>query len=159
AGGILMLVAALYFLRPLLPWMRTFASPAAWFVVASLAILALGVVLGAFHRSFHGTRRDKLLKGSGIALVLAGIFGAWTWKLTPKQHLPWVTDEEIAYNLARAQHKGVMVDFAASWCVPCIEMEMTFGDDDVYDAITANFIPLKLDVSDNTDEDFKRRDR
>src|SRR5262249_19596925 len=37
-GGVLMLVAALYFLRPLMPWMRTYASPEKWFLIASIAI-------------------------------------------------------------------------------------------------------------------------
>jgi thiol:disulfide interchange protein len=159
SGGILMLVAALYFLRPLLPWMRTFASPAPWFLIASIVIGVAGLVLGAIHLSFHGSRVDKGRKGLGIALVLAGIFGAWTWKLTPKQHLPWITDEQVAYERARAEHKGVMVDFAASWCVPCEEMELTFGDSDVYDAITQNFIPLKLDVSDDNSSSADKRER
>ena len=46
-----------------------------------------------------------------------------------------------------------MVDFAATWCTPCEEMELTFGDDEVYDAITASFVPLKLDVSEGDAED------
>jgi thiol:disulfide interchange protein DsbD len=159
AGGVMMLVAALYFLRPLLPWMRTFASPHLWFLGVSLAVGIVGIALGAIHLSFHGSPLEKGRKGAGIALLLAGIFGVWTWKLTPKQHLPWVHDERLAYDLARAQHKGVMVDFAASWCTPCSEMELTFGDDDVYDAITQNFVPLQLDVSDDNADTAEKRKR
>jgi thiol:disulfide interchange protein len=52
-----------------------------------------------------------------------------------------------------------MVDFAASWCVPCGELELTFGGDDVYDLITKNFVPLKFDVSDSTAINAERQAR
>jgi thiol:disulfide interchange protein len=64
--------------------------------------------------------------------------------------LPWITDEQAAYNLARAQNKGVMVDFSADWCIPCEELELTFGDDEVYETILASFVPLKIDLTEST---------
>ncbi|MBX3162836.1 MAG: thioredoxin family protein [Deltaproteobacteria bacterium] len=159
AGGVGLLLVALYFLRPLLPWMRKFASPEMWFLGVSIAVAVVGTALGAIHLSFHGPRRHKLRKGVGLVLLLAGAFCIWSWKLTPKQRLPWVTDETIAFDMAREQGKGVMVDFSASWCIPCEELELTFGDDDVYETITKNFIPLKIDVSENSDEQMATRRR
>jgi thiol:disulfide interchange protein DsbD len=159
AGGVGLLLAALYFLRPLLPWMRKFASPEMWFLLVSIVVAVVGIGLGAIHLSFHGSRGHKVRKGIGLALLLAGAFCAWSWKLTPKQRLPWVTDESVAFEMARTQGKGVMVDFSATWCIPCEELELTFGDDDVYDAITKNFITLKIDVSENSDEQMATRRR
>lgn len=158
-GGMLLLFGAIYFLRPLLPWMRTIASPEKWFLWVSLALIPVGFVLGALHLSFHGSVLDKVRKGLGVALVLGGAVGLWAWKLTPKQHLPWTTDETAAFAQAKSQGKGVMVDFSATWCTPCEEMELTFGDDDVYDAITKHFVPLKIDVSKGDDEDMAKRDQ
>jgi thiol:disulfide interchange protein len=50
-----------------------------------------------------------------------------------------------------------MVDFSATWCNPCDELEVTFGDDDVYKAITKNFVPLKFDVTKDNDVNDERK--
>ena len=144
AGGIGLVFAAIYYLKPFVPALRHIASPQYWFLALAIALAVGGLVIGALRLSFHGDLKEKLRKGAGVTLVLAGALGVWTWKLTPKQHLPWLHDEDKAFEQARAEHKGVMVDFAASWCMPCEELELTFGDDDVYSAITAHFVPLQL---------------
>jgi thiol:disulfide interchange protein DsbD len=159
-GGILLLLGAIYFLMQLMPSMRHLAVPETWFLVGSIAAIVTGIALGAIHLSFHSSRNDQLRKGVGIALVVAGAFAAWTYALTPKQKLPYVVDNEAeAFAQARAEHKGVMVDFSATWCVPCSELELTFGDPDVYDLITTNFVPLKFDVSNDDATSAERRGR
>lgn len=160
AGGILLLLGGVYFLKPLLPFMRRAAVPETWFLVAAIATIAVGLALGAIHRSFHGSAADKLCKAAGIALVLAGAFAVWSYTLTPKHKLPYIHDDEAAaFAQARAEGKGVMVDFSATWCVPCGELELTFGDADVYEAITKNFVPLKFDVSNDDAISAERRAR
>ena len=160
AGGILLLIGGIYFLKPLLPFMRHIGVPQTWFLLLSIAIAIAGIAFGAVHLSFHGNAFEKMRKGTGIALVLIGVFGAWSWNLAPKHHLAWTFgDEKAAFAQARAEHKGVMVDFSATWCTPCDELERTFGADDVYAAITANFVPLKFDVTEGSDQDLERKAR
>jgi thiol:disulfide interchange protein DsbD len=160
AGGILLLLGGVYFLKPLLPFMRHLAVPETWFLLVAIAMIAVGLVVGAIHLSFHGPASEKARKAIGIALVLAGAITAWSYKLTPKQKLPYVWDNEAAaFAQARAEHKGVMVDFSATWCVPCGELELTFGDDDIYELITKNFVPLKFDVSNDDEISAERRGR
>ena len=159
AGGAGLLFAAIYFMKPFLPWLRTVASPKAWFLVACLVLAVAGIVIGAITLSFHGSWKEKTRKGAGLAMLLAGAIGVWCWWLAPKQHLPWIHDEAAAFAQARSQHKGVMIDFSAEWCNPCQEMERTFGDDDVYKTITGSFVPLKFDVTEGTDADLERKAR
>jgi thiol:disulfide interchange protein DsbD len=149
AAGIFMLLAAVYYLAPLVPQMRALQRPEIGMLFGALGIAVVGFALGAVHLSFHGGCSEKLRKGWGVALVVAGLFGAWSWYMAPKQELPWQHDEAVAFAKAKAEHKGVMIDFGASWCNPCHELEHTFADPEVYAAINDNFVPLKFDVSDD----------
>jgi thioredoxin:protein disulfide reductase len=159
-GGIMLLIGALYFLKPLLPFMRTFASPQIWFLVGSIVTIAAGLALGSIHLSFHGSLFEKLRKALGIVAVLAGAFSVWGWTLAPKHHLPWIRgDEAGAFAAARTAHKGVMVDFSATWCNPCEALEKTFGSDETYPMIIENFVPLKFDVSELNDSNQLIRDK
>ncbi|HSK01480.1 MAG TPA: cytochrome c biogenesis protein CcdA [Kofleriaceae bacterium] len=158
-GGIALLWAALYFLRPLVPDLRMFASPELWFVGASAGLVAAGIAAGGVHLSFHGPWSHRLRKGLGVVLIVLGAYAAWDWWLTPKQRLPWIYDEVVAFERAAAEGKGVMIDFSATWCIPCAELELTFGDDDVHDAITKRFVPLKFDVTEDTEANDALRAR
>jgi thioredoxin:protein disulfide reductase len=153
-GGIALLAAGFYFLRPLLPvedWGKALHASSTGFLAISLALAVVGLAIGAVHLSFHDSALIKLRKGAGIALAVVGISGGVTWLLTPDRYLPWVYDENAAFAQAKSEGKGVMIDFAADWCTPCKELEVTFGDADVYDHLVQNYVPLKFDVSDDTE--------
>jgi thiol:disulfide interchange protein DsbD len=63
--------------------------------------------------------------------------------------------EQLEQRLKQAseQHKTVMLDFYADWCISCKEMESyTFTDNNVKQALS-NFILLQADVTANNAED------
>jgi thioredoxin:protein disulfide reductase len=150
-GGVALLAAALYFLRPVAPVLAQLVSNDIVFLIAAIAMIAAGVALGAVHLSFHDSWPVRARKAFAVLLMVAGITAAVNWIVTPSRHLPWQLDETTAFAQARAEKKGVMVDFAASWCGPCLELEHTFGSPDVYENVVENFVPLKFDVSKETE--------
>jgi thiol:disulfide interchange protein len=75
------------------------------------------------------------------------------------QDLAWTTDEVAAFARARAEHKGVLVEFSATWCVPCEELDKAFRTGATHDLIAGHFVPLKVDVSDDSAASAAQRDR
>jgi thiol:disulfide interchange protein DsbD len=188
-GGIALLAAAIYFLRPVFPVLAKLGSAKLWYLAASIGIAAVGLALGAVHLSFHDGPAVKLRKAIAVAFAVVGVSGVIGWMLTPDRHLPWLRRdaaqveqmvaaealqpaaarpdgeawlspaEAAAFAKAAKDGKGVMLDFSADWCLPCQELELAFAEEDAYDAITANFVPVKIDISGGTDEDFDLKER
>lgn len=70
-----------------------------------------------------------------------------------------VSTEAAAFARACAEHKGVIVEFYATWATPCIELEQAMRDPRVAGPLAASFVPLRLDTTESTDADMALRER
>ena len=131
-----------------------FGSGTPRFALEMAALVLVGVGLGAVHASFHGSAAERVRKALAVGLATIGIFGATNYLLAPKGDvkLAWLSDEPAAVAAARAAGRPLLVDFAASWCVPCREFEVkVFSRPEVATAMQ-RFTLLRVDVS-REDED------
>jgi thiol:disulfide interchange protein DsbD len=155
-GGVALIVVAMYFLRPIVPALRNFGDHSFGFLAIGVALTALGLGAGAIHLSFHDGPAIKARKAGAVLAAVAGLFSIVAWFVAVPRHLPWVHGNEQgadakAFAQARAEGKGVMIDFGATWCTACTELEHTFAADGVYEGIVADFVPLKFDVTESSE--------
>jgi thiol:disulfide interchange protein DsbD len=115
----------------------------------------VAVLAGALSLSFHGERRERVLKTVTLCglLFAVGLQMGWLGKARAAQEIPWLHDERAALEQVRATGKPLLVDFFADWCVACKELdEHTFSDPSVKQEVVDKFVPLKVDATDDSDE-------
>ncbi len=153
--GLALVVMALWFLAPLSPPLRRFMTDPTWGLYLGLGLALVGLLAGAIHRSFYGGPVEKLAKGVAVAVTVLGAqiainnmlyvpTGAW-------RKVEDVAQLEQALLAAEERHLPVVIDFGASWCPPCLEMEkLTLHHETVEPILTNRFELIKIDVSEST---------
>ncbi len=90
-----------------------------------------------------------------LLLIPAFYYGSVAFKqlrpAAPVHSVFWKQDVPAAFEEARRSDQPLFVDFFASWCLPCLEMEKnTFSDASVRAFLEKNFIPLRVDCTEET---------
>lgn len=158
--GIVMIVAALYYVRDLIPGLMDLAEHSSRALGIGVALLALGIALGAIHLSFHDlTAAARARKGLGVALSVIGLAAlvGYTQALPEGAHIAWGDDYHAALARAQTEQRPLLVDFGASWCGACKELEQrTFSDPRVVRE-GSRFVPVRVDLSPGKDSPEKRQ--
>jgi thiol:disulfide interchange protein DsbD len=149
--GLLFLGLALYYLHPLLPHGRAMLA-------AGAALLAAGLACGALrHIDETEPKSRRWRKAAGRALAVAGVYALLVPMLAGRGPATgvtagWVQSEAEGLQRARAEGKPMLVDFSASWCGACKELEhLTFADPRVQELAT-RFVTVRVDATTRTPE-------
>jgi thiol:disulfide interchange protein DsbD len=156
-GGVCLAYMALGYIRDAVPkeLVHKVAHPGAIYGVVAMGILAIGLVLGGVHvaaerRKSPIAHLSKPMKLASIAPAIAGLFMVVTWYGLPPE-LHWETNEAVAVAKASQEHRPLLIDFGASWCGACKELdEKTFPDPKVQKE-GARFVALHIDATDDDD--------
>jgi thiol:disulfide interchange protein DsbD len=155
-GGIALLAVGFYFLRPIIPALTRLTSASTTFLMSAALVTLAGIGAIVLY-----LKRDQVAwKAVGIALSTVGAAMAINWYLTPKRPLAWRMDREAAIAEARTARRPALVDFAAEWCEPCKKFETDiFSDPAVHAELEDRFMPVKFDVTEDSDDDQAAKER
>lgn len=152
AFGLIMLGSALYFIRAWLPGYATLEKHQTLLMVA-VGLLVLGLAMGAVHLSFSSGRGAQVRKALGILSATAGILLMVGYlEASPAgAHAAWEHDLIAAREKAKQESSPLLIDFGASWCQACGELERhTFSDPRVIEE-GRRFVKVKVDLSPGQD--------
>lgn len=176
-SGVVLAYMALSYIRD--RWPNLFAGlilPSSTFGAVAIALVVVGVALGGVHiaaerRKSPIAHLSKPTKLGSILPAVLGLFLLLGWtdarkqeaslndfgssKLLVKKDEPlpptmvFVTDEKVGIAKATAEKKPVLIDFGASWCKACKELEHeTFPDPRVRKE-GVRFVPISVDATDD----------
>nr|MBF0223058.1 thioredoxin family protein [Desulfobulbaceae bacterium] len=138
-GWVLVGMAA-YFLRPLL------TKPMVVALYSTVAV-AGGLHLGWLDRSTAAFKAFAWIKKAvGLAGIGLAVFLVSSWALLGPG-VAWQTYSPALLEQARGERRPVILDFYATWCAPCRELdEITFHDPAVVKKST-DFVMVKIDLT------------
>jgi thiol:disulfide interchange protein DsbD len=85
------------------------------------------------------------------SIVYAQLTGKGPSGLQEVHNAFWIRSADEGFRRARETGRPIFMDFFASWCLPCVKMENgTFSDANLQKFLTTNFVPVKIDCTEET---------
>lgn len=165
-SGVGLAYMAFAYLRDRFEPVRNLISPSTTFAVVSAIVLVIGFALGIVHvlaerRKSPIAHLSKPMKLASIVPAVAGTALFLSWMFAPPAAAPgadiaWYSNEEEGRAKAAAEGKPVLIDFGATWCEACKELEhKTFPDLQVRNE-AQRFVAIRVDASDDEAPDTVR---
>jgi thioredoxin:protein disulfide reductase len=156
--GFILLGMALYFLsrsERILP--ERFLPP----LLAALAVAAALVLAVIDRTTTRGSGFKRVKQATGfVCLALVPVFLLVPRFIGHKVTIDWQEYNEATLQAALTAGRPVIIDFSATWCIPCKELEhVTFASQPVVDR-AQGFVTLKADLTDDRSpvvRDLKQR--
>ncbi len=147
--GIAIITMALYFLKDVFPPLQDFLQNSLPFFAIAGGLVLIGVWLGKLTQRFSGiSRQMQLRKACGLLLAVLGAYMVVGGIQQPAgPHLDWVYDETEGLEIAKREDKLVMLDFYASWCAACKELDHKTYADPAVAAKLDDYVNIKLDFT------------
>lgn len=153
ALGIVLVMVALYLLNNSFGFASPYISSSLVFIGGAAGLALVGLLVGAVHREFgEPGAAVKIAKGFGIFAVSVGGLAAILGAIKPSEALAWERkDIEGALARAASDKRPLVVDFTASWCGACKELDKkTFSEPRVGQEL-GRFVAVKVDATNNDD--------
>jgi thiol:disulfide interchange protein DsbD len=134
-----------------------------WAAIGSIGLgigIALSIVIIA-KESLHHQKAFFLVPTLALGVgIFFGIQALTRSEQPAGASISWVHSEEEAIKKATETGRPIIVDAWAEWCEACKKMDVTtFVDPSVVKEISENWIALKFDLTEPTDENTDIQDR
>ncbi|WP_050433831.1 protein-disulfide reductase DsbD family protein [Chondromyces crocatus] len=167
--GVALAYMALAYVRDVVPALQALISPQTMYGIVAGSILAIGVGLASVHIAAERRKSPiaHLSKPMKLASILPAVVGAFmfvSWVQLPPASaghegdvpaITWETDEKAAREKATAAATPVMVDFGASWCGACKELEHKTFPEAIVRKEAVRYTSIKVDATDDDDPEVK----
>lgn len=152
---------------------RSFISPTTLMLVVFIAVAVVGLGLGVVHilaerRKSPIAHLSKPMKLASIIPAVLGLYLTLSWfdvprasivpdanaaaGLPPAPEMTWEKNEEKGIAQATTEKKPVLVDFGATWCTACKELEHETWPDPRVRTEAKRFVTIAVDATDDDDK-------